>query len=66
MWQGQYFLGNILAVSFSISGCSETKSKYGWKAGGVGDVEELKVKLSQQLFKLKFKLSLEKIMVILI
>ena len=68
MRQGQYFLVNIFALLFSISGGSETNSKYGWEAGWVGDVEELRVKLSQLLIKLKleFKLSLEKITVILI
>ena len=65
MRQGQYFLVDILAVLFSISGGSEKNSKsssfLGRWLGNFG-VKELRIKLSQLSIKLKskFKLSLAK------
>ena len=50
--QGQYFLVNILLVLFSISGGSETNSKFGYVVGWVGGMEELRIKLSQHSSKL--------------
>ena len=58
MRQGQYFLISISAVLFSISGGSETDSKFGWVVGWVGGMEELTINLSQLSTKLKLKLKL--------
>ena len=38
--QGQYILVNILAVLFSISGGSETNSKFGWVFEWLSGMEE--------------------------
>ena len=58
MQQGHYFLVNILAVLLSLSGGSETKSKFGWEVGWVGGMEKLRIQLPQRSTKLKLKLKL--------
>ena len=41
---GQYFLGNISAVLFILSGSSETNSKFGWLVGLRGGQKNKNVK----------------------
>ena len=66
MRQGPYFLVNILAVLFSISGGSETNSKFGWVVGWVGGMDELTVKLSAiNQVEVEVKAEFDKIMMIL-
>ena len=67
---GSFLLRNFFSVArsifsckyfsflFSISGGSETDSKFGWLVGWVGGMEELRIKLSQHPTKLKLKLKL--------